>query len=113
VGRRELPPGRRYPGQPQGIVTVEVCRVKAVGRPVRFQGLIINPDGLRRCIEGNVVQVTGRGLSKEVAFDRANESSIRPVATAICNAVFDATGVRLHRAPHLAAPHASAGMSGR
>jgi len=99
-------------------------------------GLIINPDGLRRCIEGNIVQGTSRTLSEEVAFDRAKvtsvdwtsypilditeapdavdivlinhpelppagagESSIRPVAAAITNAVFDATGVRLRRAP--------------
>jgi nicotinate dehydrogenase subunit B len=98
-------------------------------------GLIINPDGLRRCIEGNIVQGTSRALSEEVAFDRAGvtstdwlsypilditeapetvdivllnrpelppagagESSIRPVA-ALANAVFDATGVRLRRAP--------------
>jgi CO/xanthine dehydrogenase Mo-binding subunit len=38
-------------------------------------GLIINPDGLRRCIEGNVVQGTSRALSKEVAFDRARVTS--------------------------------------
>jgi nicotinate dehydrogenase subunit B len=99
-------------------------------------GLIINPDGLRRCIEGNVVQGTSRALAEEVAFDRAKvtstdwlsypilditeapeafdivlincpelpsagagESSIRPVAAALANAVFDATGVRLRRAP--------------
>ena len=99
-------------------------------------GLIINPDGLRRCIEGNVVQGTSRALSEEVGFDRAKvtsvdwlsypilditeapeavdivlinrpelppagagESSIRPVAAALANAVFDATGVRLRRAP--------------
>ncbi|HWZ67068.1 MAG TPA: molybdopterin cofactor-binding domain-containing protein, partial [Stellaceae bacterium] len=99
-------------------------------------GLIVNPDGLRRCIEGNVVQGTSRALFEEVAFDRAKvtstdwlsypilditeapeavdivlinrpelppagagESSIRPVAAALANAVFDATGVRLRRAP--------------
>jgi CO/xanthine dehydrogenase Mo-binding subunit len=99
-------------------------------------GLIINPDGLRRCIEGNVVQGTSRALSEEVTFDRtkvtstdwlsypilditeapetvdivlinrpelppagAGESSIRPIAAALANAVFDATGVRLRRAP--------------
>jgi len=99
-------------------------------------GLIINPDGLRRCIEGNVVQGTSRALSEEVTFDRAKvtsvdwttypildiieapetvdmvlinrpelpptgagESSIRPIAGAIANAAFDATGVRLRRAP--------------
>jgi CO/xanthine dehydrogenase Mo-binding subunit len=42
-------------------------------------------------------------LSEEVAFDRAKvtsgESSIRPVAAAIANAVLDASGVRRHRAP--------------
>jgi CO/xanthine dehydrogenase Mo-binding subunit len=27
-------------------------------------GLIINPDGLRRCIEGNVVQGTSRALAR-------------------------------------------------
>jgi nicotinate dehydrogenase subunit B len=99
-------------------------------------GLIINPDGPRRCIEGNVVQGTSRALAEELAFDRAKvtntdwlsypilditeapdavnivllnrpelpptgagESSIRPVAAALANAVFDATGVRLRRAP--------------
>ena len=99
-------------------------------------GLIINPDGLRRCIEGNVVQGTSRALSEEVAFERAKvtsvdwlsypilditeapeavdivlinrpelppagagESSIRPVAAALANAVFDATGVRIRRVP--------------
>jgi nicotinate dehydrogenase subunit B len=36
-------------------------------------GLIINPDGLRRCIEGNVVQGTSRALSEEVAFDRPGD----------------------------------------
>jgi CO/xanthine dehydrogenase Mo-binding subunit len=34
-------------------------------------GLIIDPYGLRRCIEGNVVQGTSRALSEEVTFDRA------------------------------------------
>ena len=98
--------------------------------------LIINPGGLKRCIEGNIVQGTSRALTEEVAFDRAKvtstdwlsypilditeapeavdivlinrpelppagagESSIRPVAAALANAVFDATGVRLRRAP--------------
>ena len=38
-------------------------------------GLIINPDGLRRCIEGNVVHGTSRALSEEIAFDRAKVTS--------------------------------------
>jgi nicotinate dehydrogenase subunit B len=97
---------------------------------------MINPDGLRRCIEGDVLQGASRALSEEVAFDRAKvtsidwlsypilditdapeaidivlinrpelppagagESSIRPVAAALANAVFDATGARLRGAP--------------
>jgi CO/xanthine dehydrogenase Mo-binding subunit len=99
-------------------------------------GMIVNTNGLRRWIEGNVVHGTNRALSEKVAFDRAkmtstdwrsypmlditdapetvdsvpinrperpragaSESSIRLVAAAIANAVFDATGVRLRRAP--------------
>jgi nicotinate dehydrogenase subunit B len=37
--------------------------------------LIINPGGLKRCIEGNIVQGTSRALSEEVAFDRARVTS--------------------------------------
>jgi nicotinate dehydrogenase subunit B len=112
-------------------------------------GLIINPEGLKRCIEGNVVQGTSRALSEKVAFDRAKvtsvdwasypilditeapetvdivllsrpelppagagESSIRPVAAALTNAVFDVTGVRLRRAPlHAGPPQTGAGVS--
>jgi len=99
-------------------------------------GQIINPDGLVKCIEGNIVQGVSRTLWEEVTFDRkavtsvdwltypilditetprevnvvlinrpeiaptgAGEPSIRPVAAAIANAVFDATGVRLRRVP--------------
>jgi nicotinate dehydrogenase subunit B len=39
-------------------------------------GLIINPNGLERCIEGNVVQGTSRALAEEVAFDRAKVTSV-------------------------------------
>ncbi len=99
-------------------------------------GLIINPDGLRLAIEGNIVQGTSRALWEQVNFqpDRvtsvdwdtypildisetpqtvdivlinrpeiapsgAGEPSMRPVAAAIGNAIFDATGVRLRRVP--------------
>jgi nicotinate dehydrogenase subunit B len=99
-------------------------------------GLVINPQGLRLCIEGNIVQGSSRALWEEVTFDHANvtsldwlgypildlteapdtidillldrpelppsgagEGSIRPVAAAIGNAIFDATGIRLRRAP--------------
>jgi nicotinate dehydrogenase subunit B len=99
-------------------------------------GQIINPDGLAKCIEGNVVQGVSRALWEEVTFDNktvtsvdwltypilditetpaqvdvvlinhpelppagAGEPSIRPVAAAIANAIFDATGVRIRRVP--------------
>jgi nicotinate dehydrogenase subunit B len=99
-------------------------------------GLIINPDGLKYTIEGNVVQGTSRTLWEEVKFNNkavttvdwvtypilditeapekidvvlinrpeipssgAGEPSSRPMAAAIANAIFDATGVRLRRVP--------------
>jgi CO/xanthine dehydrogenase Mo-binding subunit len=99
-------------------------------------GQIINPDGLRHAIEGNIVQGVSRTLWEEVKFDAKNvtsvdwmsypilditetpetidvvlinhpelaptgagEPSIRPVAAAIANAIFDATGVRIRRVP--------------
>jgi nicotinate dehydrogenase subunit B len=99
-------------------------------------GQIINPDGLKLCIEGNIVQGVSRTLWEEVQFDQnavtsidwlsypilditetpetidvvlinrpelpptgAGEPSIRPVAAAIANAIFDATGVRIRRVP--------------
>jgi CO/xanthine dehydrogenase Mo-binding subunit len=99
-------------------------------------GLIINPDGLTKTIEGNVVQGLSRTLWEQVRFDEkavtsvdwltypilditeapaeidvvlinrpdvepsgAGEPSMRPVAAAVANAVFDATGVRIRRVP--------------
>ena len=99
-------------------------------------GQIINPDGLTKCIEGNIVQGVSRTLWEEVTFDSKNvtsvdwisypilditetpgevdvvlinhpeippsgagEPSIRPVAAAIANAIYDATGVRIRRVP--------------
>jgi CO/xanthine dehydrogenase Mo-binding subunit len=99
-------------------------------------GQIINPDGLKHTIEGNIVQGVSRTLWEEVKFNAKNvtsidwmtypilditetpetidivlinhpeiapsgagEPSIRPVAAAIANAVFDATGARIRRIP--------------
>jgi nicotinate dehydrogenase subunit B len=39
-------------------------------------GLIVNPDGLRNQIEGNVIQGVSRGLMEEVQFDSAGVKSL-------------------------------------
>ena len=98
--------------------------------------MIINPAGLVKTIEGNIVQGLSRTLWEEVQFDNAKvtsvdwetypilditetpaeidvvlinrpeieptgagEPSMRPLAAAVANAVFDATGVRIRRIP--------------
>jgi CO/xanthine dehydrogenase Mo-binding subunit len=99
-------------------------------------GLIVNPDGVRNQIEGNVVQAISRALIEEVKFDAngvtsldwrdypiarfsdvpddiaitlinrpdkpmvgAGEATTSPVAAAIANALFDATGRRMRSLP--------------
>jgi CO/xanthine dehydrogenase Mo-binding subunit len=101
-------------------------------------GLIVNPDGLRNQVEGNIIQTLSRTLHEEVTFDKsrvtsvdwvrypiltfpeapvlqvalidrpeepsygAGEAASAPVAAALANAVFDATGVRLRTVPFTA-----------
>jgi len=101
-------------------------------------GLVVNPDGLRNQVEGNIVQTLSRTLHEEVTFDQAHvtsvnwasypiltfpeapavqvalidrpdqpsygagEASSAPVAAALANAIFDATGVRLRTVPFTA-----------
>jgi len=99
-------------------------------------GLIVNPDGIRRCAENAVVYGVSRATREEVTFSPENvtsvdwlsypildmmdapdlvevvlinrpelpptgagEPSVRTVAAAIGNAIFDATGVRIRRGP--------------
>ena len=125
-----------------GIVAeVEVDRTSGQIRVTRCYlahdcGQIINPDGLRNQIDGNVLQTVSRTLKEEVTFDRskvtsldwqsypiltfpempeivvdlidrpnekpwgAGEPSASVVPSAISNAVFDATGVRLRSIPY-------------
>jgi nicotinate dehydrogenase subunit B len=102
-------------------------------------GIIINPDGLKAQIEGNVVHGVSRALKEEVALQRtksgstnwdnyqvfrftempevkislisrpnepamgSGENAMTAIPSAVGNAIFDATGVRLRRLPFTAA----------
>jgi len=101
-------------------------------------GLVVNPDGLRNQVEGNILQTLSRTLHEEVTFDQSRVTSVNwdsypiltfpeaptvqvalidrpeqpsygggeatsaPVAAALANAIFDATGVRLRSVPFTA-----------
>jgi CO/xanthine dehydrogenase Mo-binding subunit len=123
------------------VADVEVNRGTGEIRVTKFYvahdcGQIINPDGLKNQLEGNVIQTVSRTLLEELKFDRAMVTSLdwetypilkfpqvpeivmdlidRPtekpwgagepaaavVPSAISNAVFDATGVRLRSIPY-------------
>jgi nicotinate dehydrogenase subunit B len=122
------------------VAEVEVNRSTGEIRCTRFFishdcGQIINPDGLKNQLEGNIIQTVSRTLIEELKFDRSRVTSLdwasypiltfpqvpeivmdlidRPtmppwgagepaaavVPSAISNAVFDATGVRLRSVP--------------
>jgi hypothetical protein len=143
----EVLPGRGIAyAQRNGTIVAVVAEIEVEKKTGRIRakkftvahdcGLIINPDGLRHNIEGNIVQGISRTLWEETTFDKqavtsvdwitypildigetpetidcvlinrpeavptgAGEPSIRPVAAAIANAIFDATGVRIRRVP--------------
>jgi nicotinate dehydrogenase subunit B len=123
------------------VAEVEVTKSTGAIRVTKFHvvhdcGQIINPDGLRNQIEGNIIQTVSRTLIEEVKFSRsavtsldwesypiltfpevpeiiidlidrpsekpwgAGEPSAAVVPSAISNAVFDATGVRLRSVPY-------------
>jgi CO/xanthine dehydrogenase Mo-binding subunit len=129
---------RTYVG---AVAEVEVNRKTGEIRVPRFFvahdcGQVINPDGLRNQIEGNVIQTISRTLKEQITFDRSAVTSLdwtsypiitfpevpevvidlidRPsekpwgggepsaavIPSAITNAVFDATGVRLRSIPY-------------
>jgi CO/xanthine dehydrogenase Mo-binding subunit len=69
---------RTYVG---AVAEVEVTRKTGEIAVKRFYvahdcGQIINPDGLRNQIEGNVVQTVSRTLKEEVTFDRSTVTSL-------------------------------------
>ncbi len=123
-----------------GVAEVEVNRRTGVIRVTKFTcthdcGQIINPDGVKAQIEGNIVHTVSRTLKEELTFDRSTVTSLdwssyptitfpevpeivvelidrpteRPwgagepaaaiIPSAVSNAVFDATGVRLRSVP--------------
>jgi CO/xanthine dehydrogenase Mo-binding subunit len=62
------------------VAEVEVTQSKGSIRVLRLFvvqdcGQIINPDGVRNQIEGNLVQTTSRTLMEEVTFDRSTVTS--------------------------------------
>ena len=69
---------RTYVG---GVAEVEVDRSTGKIRCTRFTvvqdcGQIINPDGIRNQLEGNVIQTVSRTLIEELTFDRSNVTSL-------------------------------------
>ena len=63
------------------VAEVEVKRSTGEIRALRFYvahdcGQIINPDGLRNQIEGNVIQTVSRALKEELRFDRSRVTSL-------------------------------------
>jgi CO/xanthine dehydrogenase Mo-binding subunit len=128
---------RTYVG---AVAEVEVNRETGDIRVTRFSvvhdcGQVINPDGVRNQVEGNVLHTISRTLKEELTWDRsmvtsldwgsypvitfpevpeiaielldrpgekpwgAGEPSAAVIPSAISNAVFDATGVRLRSVP--------------
>ena len=63
------------------VADVEVSRKTGEVRVTRFFvshdcGQIINPDGVRQQIEGNVIQTVSRTLKEQVTFDRSRVTSL-------------------------------------
>jgi CO/xanthine dehydrogenase Mo-binding subunit len=69
---------RTYVGM---VATVEIVRATGVIRAKHFAvvqdcGQVINPDGVRNQIEGNVIQTVSRTLLEQVRFNRSHVTSI-------------------------------------
>ncbi len=74
----------RYENEVAYVATVAQVHVDAPSGAIRVQrlvtahdcGLIINPDGLRNQIEGNMLQSLSRALYEEVTFDESHITSV-------------------------------------
>jgi nicotinate dehydrogenase subunit B len=69
---------RTYVG---AIAEVEVNRQTGAIKVIRFSvvqdcGQIINPDGVRNQVEGNIVQTVSRAMKEQVTFDRSAVTSL-------------------------------------
>jgi nicotinate dehydrogenase subunit B len=93
---RATAPSRRFTGRGSGLayshykhnetyvamaMEVEVDRKSGALRVLRVAcahdcGLVVNPDGLKAQIEGNILQTLSRTLYEEVAFDRTKVTSV-------------------------------------
>ena len=74
----------QYENEVAYVATVVQVQVDTDSGAIRVQrivtahdwGLIINPDGLRNQIEGNVLQSLSRALYEEVTFDESHITSV-------------------------------------
>jgi CO/xanthine dehydrogenase Mo-binding subunit len=74
----------RYENTEAYVAAVAEVAVDAASGAVRVRrvvvahdcGLIVNPDGVRNQIEGNVIQATSRALKEEVSFDTMRITSL-------------------------------------
>jgi CO/xanthine dehydrogenase Mo-binding subunit len=74
----------RYENSEAYVAAVAEVAVDATSGAVRVRrvvvahdcGLIVNPDGVRNQIEGNVIQATSRALKEEVRFDATHITSL-------------------------------------
>lgn len=74
----------RYEGTEAYVAAIADVDVDPAGQAVRVSrvymahdcGLIVNPDGLRNQIEGNVIQGISRTLKEAVTFDRSRVTSL-------------------------------------
>ena len=78
--RHRLLAAQRHPGRGDRARSRSTARAARSG-PSKFTvahdcGQIINPDGLEKCIEGNIVQGISRTLWEEVKFDNKNVTSV-------------------------------------